>query len=123
MNFFPGNPLARAPMPGRFAETVGLDDSFDFFPGKNPDLGAGSAGLRCRAGAAGLLCRAAGASQPLAKKKACCSPPPTGGLEFFSWEESRPWRRLGRAPMRPGRLCRAGAAGWRSARPYDRMTV
>ena len=29
-------------MPGRFAETVGLDDSFDFFPGKNPDLGAGS---------------------------------------------------------------------------------
>ena len=41
-----------APMPGRFAETVGLDDSF----------------------------------------------------EFFSWEESRPWRGLGRlqAPM-PGR--------------------
>ena len=36
-----------------FAETVGLDDSFDFFPEKNPDLGAGSAGLRCRAGAAG----------------------------------------------------------------------
>ena len=52
-----------------FAKTVGLDDSFDFFLGKNPDLGAGSAGLRCRAGgAAGLLCRAAGASQPLAKK-------------------------------------------------------
>ena len=25
-----------------FAKTVGLDDSFDFFPGKNPDLGAGS---------------------------------------------------------------------------------
>ena len=39
-------------MPGRwrgreasmFAETVGLDDSFLFFPGKNPDLGAGLAG-------------------------------------------------------------------------------
>ena len=30
-------------MPGRFAETVGLDDSFDiFFPGKNPDLGLGA---------------------------------------------------------------------------------
>ena len=30
-------------MPGRFAETVGLDDSFEKnFPGKNPDLGAGS---------------------------------------------------------------------------------
>ena len=40
----------RASMPGRFAETVGLDDSF----------------------------------------------------EFFSWEESRPWRGLGRASM-PGR--------------------
>ena len=50
-------------MPGRFAETVGLDDSFDFFfLGKNPDLGAGSAGgfyavqvarpgrLQCQAG-------------------------------------------------------------------------
>ena len=39
------------------------------------------------------------------QKKACCSPPPTGGLEFFSWEESRPWRGLGRlqAPM-PGRF-------------------
>ena len=42
-----------APMPGRFAETVGLDDSF----------------------------------------------------EFFSWEESRPWRGLGRRL-----LCRAGGA-------------
>ena len=32
-------------MPHRFAETVGLDNSFEFFfPGKNPDLGAGSAG-------------------------------------------------------------------------------
>ena len=53
-----------------FAETVGLDDSFDFFPGKNPDLGAGSAGgfyagqvarpgALCRAGgAAGRLCQA-----------------------------------------------------------------
>ena len=29
LEFFPGNPLARAPMPGRFAETVGLDDSFE----------------------------------------------------------------------------------------------
>ena len=45
-------------MPGRFAETVGLDScrlrrqlEF-FFPGKNSDLGAGSAGLRCRAGGA-----------------------------------------------------------------------
>ena len=48
----PGRWRGRAPMPGRFAETVGLDDSF----------------------------------------------------EFFSWEESRPWRGLGRlqAPM-PGR--------------------
>ena len=46
--------LGRAPMPGRFAETVGLDDSFEKKnPGKNPDPGAGSAGLRCRAGAAG----------------------------------------------------------------------
>ena len=31
---------------------------------------------------------------------------------FFCWEESRPWR---------GLRCRAGAAGWRSAKPYDRM--
>ena len=33
-----------------------------FFPGKNPDLGAGSAGLRCRAGGAAgrLLCQAGG---------------------------------------------------------------
>ena len=67
---------------------------------KNPDLGAGSAGLRCRAGAAGLLCRAAGASQPLAKKSVLQSSP-TGGLEFFSWEESRPW--AWQAPM-PGRF-------------------
>ena len=62
-NFFPGkNPgpgrrrLGRleAPMPGRFAETVGLDDSFEFFfLGRIPTLG--SAGLRCRAGAAGRL--------------------------------------------------------------------
>ena len=27
----PGRWRGRAPMPGRFAETVGLDDSFDFF--------------------------------------------------------------------------------------------
>ena len=55
----PGRWRGRAPMPGRFAETVGLDDSFEKKnPGKNPDLGAGSAGLRCRAGAAGRLCRA-----------------------------------------------------------------
>ena len=43
-----------APMLGRFAETVGsvvgLDDNWSFFPGKNSDLGTGSAGLRCRAG-------------------------------------------------------------------------
>ena len=39
-------------MPGRFAETVGLDDSFDiFFLGRIPTLGSG---LRCRAGAAGM---------------------------------------------------------------------
>ena len=37
-----------------FAKTVGVDDSFDFFPRKNPDLGADLAGcrLRCRAGGA-----------------------------------------------------------------------
>ena len=36
-----------------FAKTVGLDDSFDFFPGKNPDLGAGSdAGQVARQGGA-----------------------------------------------------------------------
>ena len=49
--------------------TTGLKEAIlEFFP--------------CRAGAAGLLCRAAGASHW--QKKACCSPPPTGGLEFFS---------------------------------------
>ena len=32
------------------------------------------------------------------------------------------WRGLGRAPMPGlGLLCRAGAAGWRSAKPYDSM--
>ena len=46
-----------APMPGRFAETVGLDDSFEKkILGRIPTLG--SAGLRCRAGAAGRPCRA-----------------------------------------------------------------
>ena len=35
------------------------------------------------------------------QKKACCSPPPTGGTGIFSWEESRPWR---------GLRCRAGGA-------------
>ena len=36
-----------------FAKTVGLDDSFDFFPGKNPGLGAGSdAGQVARQGGA-----------------------------------------------------------------------
>ena len=38
-------------MPGRFAETVGLDDSFEkIFPGKNPDLGAGSDAGQARPG-------------------------------------------------------------------------
>ena len=36
-----------------FAKTVGLDDSFVFFPWKNPDLGAGSdAGQVARQGGA-----------------------------------------------------------------------
>ena len=51
---------AGAALPGRFAEIVGLDDSFEeFFPGKNPDLGAGLAGwrLRCRAGSAAGMWR------------------------------------------------------------------
>ena len=54
-----------APMPGRFAETVGLDDSFDFFSWEEsrPWRGLGRR-LLCRAGgAAGLLCQA-GAKPP-----------------------------------------------------------
>ena len=62
------SPVPQVRVPGRFAETldsgpqnnwknfftvVGLDNLDIFFAGKNPDLGAGSAGLRCRAGAAG----------------------------------------------------------------------
>ena len=66
-------------MPGRFAETVGLDDSFEIFFLGRIHPGAGSAGLLCRAGAAGL-CRAAGASQPFAKNAA--GPPPQEDWNF-----------------------------------------
>ena len=60
-----------------------------FFPGKNPDLSAGSAGLLCRAGAAGeasMFAETVGLDD---------------SFDFFSWEESRPWR---------GLRCRAGGA-------------
>ena len=87
--------LGRAPMPGRRGRAMpgswGLaaigkkscrssppQEDWIFFFGKNPDLGAGLAGLRCRAGAAGEA-----------------SMPGSGG------EASMPGRR-GRASM-PGR--------------------
>ena len=45
----PGLCRAGWAMPGRFAETVGLDDSFEKKnPGKNPDLGAAMPGRRGR---------------------------------------------------------------------------
>ena len=49
------------------------------------------------------------------QKKACSSPPPTRGLDFF-WEESRPWRRLGRleASMPGIEAGRAIKRGWAS---------
>ena len=111
--------------------TTGLKEAIlDFFPG-NPLARARQGSY---AGQAGLLCRAAGLAAIGKKKRAAVFP--TGGLDFFSWEESRPWRGLGRlqAPM-PGRAetvglddsfekkilgriptlaglrCRAGAAG------------
>ena len=84
-----------------FAEVVGLDDNLDiFFAGKNsPWRGLGRAPMPGRRGRASMP-GSWGLAAIGKKKKACCSP--TGGLEFFSWEESRPWRGLGRAPM-PGR--------------------
>ena len=90
-----------------------------FFPGKNPDLGAAMPGRRG-------LCRAAGASQPLAKKSVLqSSPHGTTGIFFLGKIPTlaRAWQAAGYAGQaRPGRLlCRAGAAGWRSAKPYDRM--
>ena len=67
--------------------------------------------------------------KPLAKK-ACCSPPPTRGLEFFSWEESHLGRRrLGRleAPM-PGRFAETVGLddsfvffSWEESRPSARQ--
>ena len=73
----PWRGLGRAPMPGRRgrasmpgswgltaigkkkrAAVLPPREDWNFFPGKNPDLGAGLAGLRCRAGAAGRLCQA-----------------------------------------------------------------
>ena len=86
---------------------------------KNPDLGAAMPGRRG-------LCRAAGASQPLAKKSVLqSSPHGTTGIFFLGKIPTlaRAWQAAGYAGQaRPGRLlCRAGAAGWRSAKPYDRM--
>ena len=89
-------------MPGRFAETL---DSCrlrrqprHFFSGKNSDLGAGSAGLRCRAGGrsvarwvpVGGLRGSAGQVRQNFRQWF-----PTE-LDFFSWEEFRPWRGLRR---------------------------
>ena len=118
--FFPGMP-GRLGYAGQVRRNCRLRRQFrNFFPGKNPDLGAGYAG-QARPGYAGQL-----GPRSHWQKKACCSPPPAGGLEFFSWEKSRPWRGLGRLQAMPGRRGRggfyAGQARQDGAAP-SRMTV
>ena len=69
--------------------TTGLKEAIlEFFSWES--LGAGSAGLRCRAGAAGLLCRAAGASRPVAKKKRAAVLPPHEDLLGRRGREAMP---------------------------------
>ena len=91
-------------MPGRFAETVGLDDSFDFFSWEEsrPWRGLGRASMPGRWRGRASMPGSWGLAAIGKKKRAAVLR--TGGLEFFSWEESRPWRGLGRleASM-PGR--------------------
>ena len=87
---------------------------------KNPDLGAGSA---CQAGgAAGGFYAGQLGPRSHWQKKACCSPPPTGGLEFFflgripTLERARQGSDAGQA--RPGGYARqeCGALGVGQAR-------
>ena len=84
--------VEEASMPGRFAETVGLDDSFDFFSWEEsrPWRGLGRR-LLCRAGgAAGVEASMPGrwrgreAPMPGRFAETLDSDPPTGPLDFFS---------------------------------------
>ena len=52
------------------------------------------------------------------RKKKRAAVLPTGGLEFFSWEKSRPWRLAG-CRLR----CRAGGAAGEASMPGRRGRV
>ena len=147
---------AGAALPGRFAETVGLDDSFDFFfLGRIPTLARAwqEGGLQHAFFANG--CEAPGLPPSILLSpqdcllQSCChpriasfNPVVTPGLPpsilarhipaappahrrtgFFSWEESRHWRGLGR--LEASMPCRwvARPGGYAKQAPSRTLTV